>query len=192
MAAPNLTATVPPNQRFRVVYRLQGPVPALFPGAADWITERWYDQPAVAVVIAPATTPAVGGTTRFTGPREAFTSIDIKTPHTLQTVTWDVYLAPFRRPGLGIFALAVNAELSSVELLSPGALSASVAPVARTTASEQPAQRSLEAARSRFTNLGAFVNTATKRVLFAGLIVLGIVVAWKMGPQLMALVKRRK
>jgi hypothetical protein len=187
MSAPNLSATVPSDQRFRVVYRLTSPLRTLFGGADERITAAWQGS-AVAVVIAPATTPDVGGTTRLTGPLEAFTSIDVKSSHTMPSVTWDSYLAPFRRPSLGLLGLGVNAEIASVELLAPAALSSSTAPAARSTATQTPAANS----RASSPTLSGLVTTATNRALLLGLLALGIVVAWKMGPQIMQLVKARK
>jgi hypothetical protein len=188
MSAPNLSATVPSDQRFRVVYRLTSPLSTFFGGVDERITAAWQGS-AIAVVIAPATTPDVGGTTRLTGPLEAFTAIDIKSSYTMPSVTWDNYLAPFRRPSLGLaLGFVVTAEISSVELLTPAALSSSTAPAARTAAAQTPAA----ASRASSPSLAGLVTTATNRALLLGLLALGIVVAWKMGPQLMQLVKARK
>jgi hypothetical protein len=186
MAAPNLSAAVPANQRFRVLYRLTSPLRALFSGADERITEAWQGS-SLAVVIAPATAPDVGGTTRLTGPLEAFTSIDIKSLHAMPSVTWDTYLAPFRRPSLGLLGLGVNAELRSVELLAPAQLSTTVAPAARTTATQTPAAVSREAATSPgelLARLGAWANSAANRALLLALLALLIVLAWQFGPEL--------
>jgi hypothetical protein len=187
MAAPLLSARVPADQRFRVVYRLTSPLSMLFGGADEYLTAAWQGS-RVAVVISPATTPVVGGVTRLTGPLEAFCSIDIKSAHVMPSVTWDSYLAPFRRPNLGFLGLGVNAEISSVELLSPAALSESTAPAARTSSTQTPAA----ASKATSPTLAGLVTTTTNRLLLVGLLVLAIVVAWQMGPQLMQLAKARK
>jgi len=180
MAAPNLTATVPPGQRFRVVYRLSAGFlsSGLFAQVARQITERWYANPS-AIVISPAPAPTEGGS-NVVGRTEAFTSLDIMAAHQLGTVSWDAYLAPMRSPSLGLYGLDMSAELDSVTLLNPADLSSSSGPAARTAATAAPASA------SKATGFASMFASASNRILLLVVLIAAVVLAVRFGPAILS------
>jgi hypothetical protein len=188
MSAPDGSAIVAPDQRFRLVYRISaGALSQGYAGAAaDSLTAVWQSN-AQAVVIRPASVPTMGGS-NLVGRVEAFTTIDIKAAHVLPTVTWDSYLADYRNPWLGILLeLDMNATLDSIELLTPAQESTSVAPGARTTATTAPAAKSQASSTSPgelIAKLGAWAQSETNRIILLAVVVLLVVVAWQYGPTL--------
>ncbi len=177
--SPNLTATVRPDTRARLVYKVS--TGALTSSMAGQVPEKINDAwraSGQAVVISPATQPVAGGA-NLLGRREWFTTIDIKTSYNLPTVTWDSYLSPLRRVPLGWLGFDVRADLDSADVLSQGATSATTAPAARSATTQRAAAAS-EVAR---TSLPELVTSATKRLLLFGALVLVVVAVWK-GPEL--------
>lgn len=195
MAAPNGSAIVPPGQRFRLVYQISAGFLSVgyFQEAADALTARWQSN-LQAVVVSPASEPVLGGA-NVLGRTQAFTTLDAYAVHALPTLTWDQYLHDYRNPSLGLLLeLDMDATLDSVELLAAPQLSPTLAPAARTAATQTPATASQQSSTSPgmlLSQLAKWAQSTENRLILLALLVLLVVLAWQFGPELAKRLKAR-
>lgn len=184
MSPINLAATIVPDARVRLTYRLSTTdVGASLFGFAgdplqntlDDLNAAWQANPQ-AVLYAPAVAPAAGGGLLQT---DYFVSLDVKTAHSLPSISWDAWVSPYRdnsgAAGGGLFSVQVPFELTAVELLEAGTPAA--APAARTGSQQSAADLSKASSPS----LGSLVSSYGSAIVIALVAVVLIVLLARYG-----------